>query len=207
MAEHIKSDDKSTRWGFVGIIIGAIGASICCIGPLILLALGISGAWVGTLSAFETYRPFFMAFTLLLLGFAHYRVYKTSKAETCCDTDEACQTTGRKNFMKTTLWIVTVVAIGLMAFPYLSPSLAGNSKMAIPTNSTERVELTVHNMTCGGCAITVQKTLSAVDGVVQAKVDFDTKKAVVVYNPQKVKPEDLTKAAANMGYPADVVRN
>jgi mercuric ion transport protein len=206
MSEQL-NNDKTTRWGIIGIIIGAIGASICCIGPLVLLALGISGAWVGTLSAFETYRPFFMVFTLLLLGFAHYRVYRNSKAEECCETDGACHTPERKKFMKTTLWIVTIVAVGLMAFPYVAPSFSGSAAASTSKVSTEQVELTVHNMTCGGCAITVQKTLSAVDSVVQANVDFDSKKAVVVYNPQKVKPEDLTKATANMGYPTEVVHN
>ena len=206
MSEQV-NNDKTTRWGIIGIIIGAIGASICCIGPLVLLALGISGAWIGTLSAFETYRPYFMVFTLILLGFAHYRIYKTSKAEACCDTEGACHTPERTKFMKTTLWIVTFIALGLMAFPYVAPSFSGSAVASTPTASTEQIELTVHNMTCGGCAITVQKTLSAVDGVERANVDFDAKKAVVVFDPQKVKPEDLIKATADMGYPSDIIRN
>jgi mercuric ion transport protein len=56
-------------------ILSAIGASICCVGPLVLLALGVSGAWIGSLTALEPYRPILIGLTLLFLGFAFYRLY------------------------------------------------------------------------------------------------------------------------------------
>ena len=49
-------------------VLAAIGASVCCVGPLVLLALGIGGTWVGSLTAMEPYRPIFIALTLLFLG-------------------------------------------------------------------------------------------------------------------------------------------
>ena len=45
----------------VAAILAAIGASVCCVGPLVLLALGIGGAWIGNLAALEPYRPAFAA--------------------------------------------------------------------------------------------------------------------------------------------------
>ena len=56
-------------------ILAAIGASVCCVGPLVLLALGISGAWIGNLTALEPYRPIFIGLTLLFLGLAFRRLY------------------------------------------------------------------------------------------------------------------------------------
>ena len=56
------------KWGVIGAIAAAIAASGCCIGPLVLAVLGVSGAWVGNLTAFEPYRPIFMTLTLGLLG-------------------------------------------------------------------------------------------------------------------------------------------
>jgi mercuric ion transport protein len=56
-------------------ILSAIGASICCLGPLGLLALGVSGAWIGSLTALEPYRPTFIGLTLLFLAGAFYRLY------------------------------------------------------------------------------------------------------------------------------------
>lgn len=45
-------------WGLVGAVVSAVGASICCVGPLLLLGLGVGGAWVGNLTAMEEYRPY-----------------------------------------------------------------------------------------------------------------------------------------------------
>ncbi len=56
-------------------IIAAIGASVCCVGPLLLLALGIGGAWIGNLMALEPYRPIFIGLTLLFLGLTYRQLY------------------------------------------------------------------------------------------------------------------------------------
>jgi mercuric ion transport protein len=68
-------------------ILSAIGASICCVGPLVLLALGVSGAWIGSLTALEPYRPIFVGLTLLFLGFAFYCLYLARPA---CSPESAC---------------------------------------------------------------------------------------------------------------------
>jgi len=44
---------------FVGGL-AAILASTCCLGPLVLVALGLSGAWIGNLTLLEPYRPLFI---------------------------------------------------------------------------------------------------------------------------------------------------
>ncbi|MGS9811080.1 mercuric transporter MerT family protein, partial [Pseudomonas aeruginosa] len=53
----------------------AIGASVCCVGPLVLLALGVSGTWVGALTMMEPLRPLFIGLTLLFLGLAFRKLY------------------------------------------------------------------------------------------------------------------------------------
>src|ERR1700736_6348350 len=68
-------------------ILSAIGASICCVGPLVLLALGVSGAWIGSLSALEPYRPFLIGVTVVFLGLAFYRLYVVRPA---CSPESAC---------------------------------------------------------------------------------------------------------------------
>ena len=45
--------EKKPRWGLIGAIASAIIASVCCIGPLVLLLLGVGGAWAGSLTALE----------------------------------------------------------------------------------------------------------------------------------------------------------
>ena len=55
--------------------LAAIGASVCCVGPLILLGLGIGGAWIVNLTTLEPYRPLFVGLTLLFLGLAFRGLY------------------------------------------------------------------------------------------------------------------------------------
>jgi mercuric ion binding protein len=64
------------------------------------------------------------------------------------------------------------------------------------------VTLDVKNMTCAVCPITVRKALEKVPGVSAVKVDFAKKTAIVTYDPDKTKPEALTRATTNAGYPS-----
>jgi mercuric ion transport protein len=76
MSELNKSNVSQSGRGFlVAGILAAVGASICCVGPLVLLALGVSGAWIGSLTAFEPYRPVLIGLTLLFLALAFHRLY------------------------------------------------------------------------------------------------------------------------------------
>jgi mercuric ion transport protein len=76
MSDLKKSNAQKGTGFLVAGILSAIGASICCVGPLVLLALGISGAWIGSLTVLEPYRPSilkrqrlaFWIVTVLVLG-------------------------------------------------------------------------------------------------------------------------------------------
>ncbi len=107
------------KWGLVGAVAVAVGASVCCLGPLLLLALGVSGAWIGNLAGMERYRPYWMAATLVFLGLAFFRVYRKPK-EVACTPGSACSSVaGPRN--KVILWIVTALVLGLLALPYAIP--------------------------------------------------------------------------------------
>jgi periplasmic mercuric ion binding protein len=67
-----------------------------------------------------------------------------------------------------------------------------------------RVVLDVPDMTCPLCPITIEKTLERVPGVVAAKADFDTRRAEVTYDPDKVDPDALAHAVDAAGYHATV---
>jgi mercuric ion transport protein len=99
-------------------ILSAIGASICCVGPLVLLALGVSGAWIGSLTALEPYRPIFVGLTLLFLGFAFYRLYLVRPA---CSRESACANPRTLRRQRAAFWIVTVLVLGLIAVPWVAP--------------------------------------------------------------------------------------
>lgn len=105
------------KFGLVGAVTAAVGASVCCLGPLLLLALGIGGAWVESLTAMERYRAYWMAATLVFLGLAFFRVYRRPK-QVGCTPGSACSSYGGRRY-KIILWIVTALALGLLALPHL----------------------------------------------------------------------------------------
>jgi len=51
-------------------VLAAIIGSLCCVAPLVLLTLGISGVWISQLTALEPYRPIFIGITLVFIGLA-----------------------------------------------------------------------------------------------------------------------------------------
>ena len=99
-------------------IAAGIGASVCCVGPLVLLTLGISGAWIGNLTALEPYRPFFIGLVLLFLGLAFRQLYllpRNCKAESSCALPVTVQR------QRLAFWAVAVLLAGLLLVPVVVP--------------------------------------------------------------------------------------
>jgi mercuric ion transport protein len=104
-------------------LLGAVAASSCCIVPLVLFGLGISGAWIGRLTALEPYQPLFLAVAVGSLGIGHYLVYRTSKID--CAEDSACARPLPSRLITWVLWTATLLVAAAMVFPYLAPALLG----------------------------------------------------------------------------------
>ena len=69
----------------------------------------------------------------------------------------------------------------------------------------QKVTFTVDKMTCAACPITVRKAMQRVDGVKDVTVDFDTKTATVVYDPDVTNAENIGESSSNVGYPVSVI--
>ncbi|MDW3689022.1 mercuric transporter MerT family protein [Cupriavidus sp. CV2] len=110
------------RWTTPGALVAgagaAIGASACCAGPLLLVALGLGGAWGTRLSALEPFQPFFMAGALAFFGFAFYRLYLKPEA---CSSGGGCVDAAVRHRQRLLFWIVALGAAALMAFPLYAP--------------------------------------------------------------------------------------
>jgi mercuric ion transport protein len=197
-----KRADGNPKWSLAGAVAAAVGASVCCVGPLLLLALGVGGAWIGNLTAMEKYRPIWTAATLVFLGLAFVRTYRLPKEEDCPSGTACPPNAGRRN--KVLLWIVTALVLGLLALPYAIPYAFAGGIDEVPT--TREVTLSVQNMMCSACPIIVKKSLTRVEGVRDAKVTLDPPRAVVIYDPAKVGPERLTEATTLAGFPSTVMK-
>lgn len=99
-------------------VLAAIGASVCCVGPLVLLTLGIGGAWVANLTAMEPLRPWFIAATLVFLGLAFRRLYLQPQV---CEPGTACADSTVVKRQRFIFWIVTAALLALLSVPWLAP--------------------------------------------------------------------------------------
>jgi mercuric ion transport protein len=113
-----KESTKSGKGFLVAGIVAALGASICCVGALVLLALGVSGAWIGSLTALEPYRPVFIGLAVLFLAFAFQRLYLARRV---CAPGSACANPRTLKRQRLAFWIVTILVLGLISVPWFAP--------------------------------------------------------------------------------------
>ncbi|MEW6451323.1 MAG: mercuric transporter MerT family protein [Pseudomonadota bacterium] len=104
-----------------GGLIGALAASSCCILPLVLFGLGVSGAWIGNLTRLAPYQPIFIAATLICLGAGAWLVRRASK-QACADGD-ACARPLPNRLVKTALVVATILVAVALGIDLLAPLL------------------------------------------------------------------------------------
>ncbi len=122
MTEPAVTDDtRKTRMIAAGGILGALAASSCCIIPLILFSLGISGAWVGNLTALAPYKPIFIAITFGFLGYGYWMVYRKPKA---CADGATCARPLPNTLVKSALWGSTFLIIVAIFWNQIAPVVA-----------------------------------------------------------------------------------
>ncbi len=109
-----------SRGTLLASIVAGIAASTCCLGPLVLLTLGVSGSWIGNLSAFEPFRPIFIAATLLFLGLAFRKLYLLPQR---CAVDKPCATPANLHRQRLLFWVVSIAVLVIMSFPWYGPYL------------------------------------------------------------------------------------
>ena len=73
------SNGRGTRVLAIANLLAALAATSCCILPVLLFSLGISGAWIGNFTQLAPYKPIFVTVTLALLGAGYWLVYRASK--------------------------------------------------------------------------------------------------------------------------------
>jgi mercuric ion transport protein len=112
---------RGQTWLAAGSLLGALAASSCCILPVALFSLGISGAWIANFTQLAPYKPYFIVATLALLGAGYWLVHRASKA--ACADGEACARPLPNRIAKIVLVAATVLVIAAFAFDYVAPYL------------------------------------------------------------------------------------
>ena len=118
---HMASLQRGQGLMAVGGLLGALVASSCCLLPLVLFGLGVSGAWIGNLTQLAPYQPFFIAATIACLGYGYWLVYRSSKV--ACAGGEACARPLSNRLVQLGLIVATVLIIVAIGFDFLAPLL------------------------------------------------------------------------------------
>ena len=112
------SEPNNGRGALVTGGLAAILASTCCLGPLVLVTLGFSGAWISNLTVLEPYRPIFIGVAMVALFFAYRRIFHPVQA---CKPGQVCAIPQVRGTYKLIFGIVAALAAVALAYPYILP--------------------------------------------------------------------------------------
>lgn len=112
------SQSRNGRGALFAGGVAAILASACCLGPLLLITLGFSGAWIGSLTLLDPYRPIFIAAALVALSLAWRRIYRPAQT---CKPGDVCAVPQVQAAYKLIFWMVAVLVVVALGFPYFMP--------------------------------------------------------------------------------------
>lgn len=189
------------RGVWVGSVAGAVLASACCLGPLILGTVGVGS--LGVAAALAPYRPWFLALTTALLGVGFYLAYRPVRQDVC-GPDRSCPPPRNRTPQRMALWAVSALTVALATYPTWGAGIGrrGFAPSAFPA-SARVVVLDVGGMTCADCESEIAKELERQPGVRQAHVSYKQGRAWVEID-RRASMARLTAAVARAGYKARV---
>ncbi len=178
----------------LGILSGIIAAT-CCLGPPLLILLGLGSLGFG--SIFGKYHWYFILAGAILLGFA-WRSYLKEKNR--CAT-VGCKMTGSGTTLPTliTATFVVVLFFGLNLHTYVRGQ---NTTFHVTKAEEKQITIPVEGMSCFTCELTVQKALGDLKGVISSKASAQKGNVAILYNPNQVSLKDMITAINKTGYKA-----
>jgi mercuric ion transport protein len=106
-------DQRARTLVAAGGILGALAASSCCIVPLLLFSLGVSGAWIVNLTRLAPYQP------LACLGYGYRLVWRARR--TTCAEHAACSRPLPNWVVTSGLVVATLLVAAAVAFDFIAP--------------------------------------------------------------------------------------
>jgi mercuric ion transport protein len=127
-------ENTPASWLGIGAVLAAIGASVCCVGPLLLVSLGIGGAWMSAFTSMETVRPYLIILTLIFIGLGYRKLFfvpdsckegEASATAPCVALPPAsmqsCALPEVKHKQRMIFWIGSALILLLLTFPWYAP--------------------------------------------------------------------------------------
>src|SRR5712671_3247894 len=116
---HITDNRRRQGLMAAGGLLGALAASSCCILPLALFGLGVSGAWIGNFTRLAPYQPWFIAATVAFLGYGYWLVYRSSRV--ACADGAACARPLPNQIVKAGLILATILVVAALGIDFIAP--------------------------------------------------------------------------------------
>lgn len=195
-----KSNQKSSSKAAKAGLFVAFTASLCCITPVLAFISGVSGV-AATFSWLEPLRPFMIALTIGVLGFAWFQKLIPNKAEEiACD----CEEDGKEPFFQSKMFlgIVTVLAALMLSFPNYSHVFYPDIKISIAgsTQETVKYEIKISGMTCTGCEEHVKHEIAKLPGISELDVSYNKGNAIVSFDNSMTSIDSVENAINLTGY-------
>ncbi len=114
-------DARPRKPGLGALLTGGLAAllaSTCCLGPLVLITLGFSGAWIANLTALEPFRPLFLALALVALFLAWRRINRPAAA---CVPGQVCAQARVHRAYLALFWLAAGLTAVALLFPLVLP--------------------------------------------------------------------------------------
>lgn len=190
-----------------GAIIGtslfsAIGASLCCIAPVMAMLAGGSSL-AASFSWLEPARPYLIGLSVIVLAFAWYQQLKPVKPTSA---DCNCETTKSPTFLQSKgfLGIITFFAILMMTFPLYAkvfyPQPQRQMAAVKGIENKQQAKFTIQGMTCKSCEDHVNHELSQLTGIISHTTSYAAKSSLVTFDSSKVDVKEIVSAINKTGY-------
>ncbi len=192
--------DRARKLTLGGAVVAALAASSCCVGPLVLAALGIGGA--GALAALSAYRPTILVATAGLLTLGFYLTYRKPRAvegDAC-----GCERPGAGRAEKIGLWVAALLVALFAASPAIIACVSGarEKPVAAAGATTDTAVISVQGADCEACAAHMKTALSELGGLHQLELDLASQTVRVTYEPAPGRIDAYVAALNDLGYEA-----
>jgi mercuric ion transport protein len=196
---------RSEKFALGGAVAAAVGAGLCCVGPVLFALFGL-GAF-GAASVFAALRPYLLAVSVLALAFGFYRVYFRREQ---CAPGEACAAKPASKVNRAALWAALLVVAAFALSPwyvgYMAAAVARRTQpppvASAQTGRLEAVTVKVEGMTCESCEAPIKAALDGTPGVRFAEVSFKGGSARIHYDPAQTNLDKIKSAVDSTGYKA-----
>jgi len=195
MIEDRKS--RKRNWLLTGGLGAAFLGSLCCIGPAVFIALGLGSFTAGAF--FESIRPWMGGVAIIALAFAWRQALRKKPC-----LNEACEVRPKRDKGQIAmLSIGTLLAAGLLAYPYISEEIleARNAGSIEETDGAIHLAVSIPSMDCAACAVGIQSKLVGLEGIESARITYETKLAQFVFDSRLISETEILEAIEATGFP------